>query len=142
MEKNKGGRPRLFDTPEELEAKAQEYFTEKECQEKPFTIAGLCYHLGFSDRKALTEYVKYDGFSDTVKRIRLKIEEQKNELLLCGHGSATGVIFDLKNNHNWKDKVETDLTSAGEKLQSIPVHTFVSTQAKKEDEDNETNDRN
>lgn len=107
-EKNKGGRPRLYSSPDEMLEKAEEYFTLKECQEKPFTIAGLCYFLGFEDKESFSNYVNYPEFSRTVKSIRLKIEEQKNELLLCGNGSATGVIFDLKNNHGWKDKSEVD----------------------------------
>ena len=111
---NLGGRPRLFDTPEALQKKADEYFTEKDNKHLPYTVAGLAYHLGFTDRKSLSEYKNYEGFSDTVKRIRLKIEAQKNEMLLSNNRPTAGVKFDLEVNHGWKSATTVNTNLSGE----------------------------
>jgi hypothetical protein len=102
---NKGGRPAKYKTPQALQKAADRYFDKCDKEERPYTIAGLCYDLGFEDRHSLTDQKdRGEGFSATVKRIRLRIEAQKNEMLAMGRGSCTGLIFDLKNNHGWKDK--------------------------------------
>ena len=122
-EGNKGGRPRLFSSPEALQEKADEYYSDCVDREAPLTIQGLVYFMGFDDRHALSEYEKYDGFSSTIKRIRNKIEAQKAENLISAKGNVTGLIFDLKNNHGWKDKRETE-HSGGMKITAIE-HTIV-----------------
>lgn len=100
------GRPRLFDDPIFFEERVEAYFDECDTKKKPYVVAGLCYFLGFHDRHALQEYRKYDGFSATVKRAILRIEANKNEMLFSRDYATAGVIFDLKNNHNWSDKIE------------------------------------
>lgn len=115
-EKEKAGRPRLINSPEELEGKADIYFAECETKSKPPTMAGLVYALGFSDRKALTEYEKYPGFSDTVKRLRLRIEQDRSEKLIGKDTFTPGIIFDLKNNHNWVDKQEVEHSASAQLL--------------------------
>lgn len=94
------GRPLLYDDPLVLEAKIDQYFDQPEL--KVPTIAGLCYFLGFEDRGALAEYEKRDDFSRTVKKARLRIEGDRAERLITGPNTA-GVIFDLTNNHGWKN---------------------------------------
>jgi hypothetical protein len=93
-----------------LAAKIDEYFAERLVAEKPPTIAGLAYFLGFEDRHALNTYEGYDGFSATVKRARSRIEQDRAERLLGRDTFTPGVIFDLKNNHGWKDKTEQELS--------------------------------
>lgn len=107
-----GGRPRLYSDPKQFAERVDAYFTEREVQEdKPPTIAGLAYFLGFSDRHALAEYEGYGPeFSATVKRARLKIEDDRSSRLLGKDTFTPGVIFDLKNNHGWKDKSEQELS--------------------------------
>ena len=105
---NKGGRPRIIKSPKEMQEKADKYFVDREAKEKPPTMAGLCYALGFSDRHALSEYEKYDGFSATVKRLRLRVEQDRNENLIMKESFTPGIIFDLKNNHGWVDKHELE----------------------------------
>lgn len=97
-----GGRPRRYETPDQMEIGIQEYFRASDEAKQPYTMAGLCYALGFEDRGALCAYEVLSEFTSTVKRARLKIEDQKNRLLLSGAPPA-GAIFDLKNNHGWKD---------------------------------------
>lgn len=108
-EKNKGGRPRIFSSPEEMQEKIDHYFNEIVTSINPPTVAGLSFHLGFSDRHTLTEYAKYPEFSATVKRAKLQIEMFLEKRLLWD-GPVVGPIFNLKNNFGWKDKVETENT--------------------------------
>lgn len=104
--KGPGGRPRLFPDPEAFAEKADAYFKALEGSGKPPTMAGLCLFMGFDDRDSFTRYETYgDAFSRTVKRARLRIEADRNERLLDRQDFTAGVIFDLKNNHGWKDKV-------------------------------------
>lgn len=73
------------------------------------TLAGLCLHLGFDDRESFSHYDSYGGeFSRTVKRARLVIEEDRNQRL--ANPACTGVIFDLKHNHGWTDKSQSELS--------------------------------
>jgi len=96
------GRPPLYDDPLVMEAKIDQYFDDLE-KGKPPTVAGLCYFLGFSDRGALSEYEKREGFSRTVKSARLRIEVDRSERLISSGTPTAGIIFDLTNNHNWKN---------------------------------------
>ena len=97
-----GGRPRIFSTPEELEALGNEYFADRDAAEKPYTIAGLAYHLGFLSRSTIYSYEdRKDKFSDIIKRFRVRIESQREEAL--SYGNVAGSIFWLKN-HGWKDE--------------------------------------
>ena len=108
------GRPRMFNDPVYFEERVDAYFDHCEKKNKHPVVAGLCYFLGFHDRHALQEYRKYDGFSATVKRALLRIEAHKNEMLFERDYSTAGVIFDLKNNHNWSDKIEHGEMTPGE----------------------------
>lgn len=147
MSENLGGRPLKFKTPEELQQKIDAYFAEcdphiieqeyiEEKREKgilisqevktkkvmskqiPYTITGLANALD-TTRETLLDYEERDGFSDTIKRAKVKIENFV-ELSLFG-GNATGPIFNLKNNYGWKDKTEQE--NSGE--QKIIVETRV-----------------
>lgn len=101
----KTGRPRLYPDPEAFAVATDEYF---ETAKLP-TMAGLCFHLGFEDREGFTRYEGYgDAFSRTVKRARLRMEADRHERLLDKADFTPGVIFDLKNNHGWKDKTEQE----------------------------------
>ncbi len=102
-------RPRKFNKVGEMEKAIKGYFKKQERRDKPYTIQGLCLALGFNSRKSLLNYEGYTDDSDieflhTIKEARLKVEENKVEGLISGEYSASGVIFDLKNNHDHKDK--------------------------------------
>lgn len=128
---NLGGRPRLFETADELQKSIDEYFNEGVKKRKvtvgkppktsvieiPIpTITGLCYYLGFESRQSFYDYEKEDGFSYTVKRARLFIEQEYEEQLQIGN--TVGAIFALKN-MGWIDKTQTDFTSGGESISPI-----------------------
>jgi len=122
---NKGGRPALFKSPEELQSKIDEYFNGG-AHKRTFitlsgpvelaqtTICGLAYFLGFSSRQSLLDYEKNIEFSDIIKTARLRIEMNYEELLL--DKSPTGAIFALKN-MGWTDKQEIDHTGIPEKIE-------------------------
>ena len=99
-----GGRPPFYNNPDDMQVKIEDYFTTYEAMERPFTVIGLAYHLGFADTQTLNEYGKKEEFSVTVKRAKARIEQGKNEMLLSGKGNTIGLIFDLKNNHGWRDR--------------------------------------
>jgi hypothetical protein len=107
----KDGRPRLWPSAKAFAAKIDAYFEGQKTDGKPPTIAGLCYFLGFSDKQALTTYEGYgEDFSLPVKKARLRIEQDRSERLLGKDTFTPGVIFDLKNNHGWKDTSQQEVT--------------------------------
>lgn len=97
------GRPRIYDTPDELEKAVNQYFDETDYQD--ITITGLAFHLGFESRQSFYDYEKNEAFSYIIKRARLRVEMQYE--LRLGNQSPTGAIFALKN-MGWKDKQEVE----------------------------------
>lgn len=107
---SKVGRPRLYDSPEAFDAKVEEYARYCEQKEEPVTWTGLALYLGFSSRQSIDEYLKYSGFSDSVKRAKAFVEWHYEKRL---HGnSPTGAIFALKN-FGWHDKTEISAPDDG-----------------------------
>ena len=121
------GRPRIFDTPEQMQAAIDDYFescwgiieitkgegenrtTEtRRVQERPYTIMGLALALNMC-RETLCDYAKNGTFSDIVKRAKQTVELAVEEQLIAGK-NATGPIFWLKNHAGYKDKTETELS--------------------------------
>lgn len=100
---NTGGAPRKYETPEDLEARCDEYF--KFCietKENP-KITGLALFLGFCDRQSLFDYEKLKEFSCIIKRAKLGVESHYEDgLNTFKYG---GSVFALKN-MGWKDQQE------------------------------------
>ena len=111
---NKGGRPRLYNSPEDFDAKVLEYHQYCKAEQEPVTWTGLALYLGFSSRQSIDEYAKYDGFSDSVKKAKTLVEWEYEKRLI--QGQPAGPIFALKN-MGWSDKQEIDHTTQGEKMQ-------------------------
>ena len=109
-EPNKGGRPPKFESPEQFWDLAQLYFDKCTLEEQPMTITGLALSLG-TTRETLMDYEKKDGFSDTVKLCKARVEEYAEKMLYLGK-SAAGPIFHLKN-MGWSDKTETEMYGKG-----------------------------
>ena len=59
---NNGGRPPIYETPQELEEKINEYFDSLGENDKP-TITGLCLYCGFACRDSFYDYQKNEEFS-------------------------------------------------------------------------------
>jgi len=104
--------PRSFATIQELKESVTAYLLERKAAELPLTVLSFCVYCDIC-RDTFAEYAKgeYDdedgNYSDTLKKLKDKIEADKQDGLLTGKYNATGAIFDLKNNHGWKDKFET-----------------------------------
>lgn len=77
------------------------------------TISGLAVYLDTS-RETLLNYEEREEFFDTIKRAKQTIEAMTESLLLNGGAQPAGVIFNLKNNWGWKDKVEQEITGGAD----------------------------
>lgn len=132
MNGNKGGRPPMYKTKEEIQKKIDQYF--EECKgellkdadgnimtdkygapiiigAKPPTITGLALALGFNSRQALLNYQGREEFNDTITRAKAKVERYAEERLFDKDG-ANGAKFSLANNfEGWKEKqqIEADV---------------------------------
>ena len=133
-EKNKGGRPPMYKTVEEIQEKIDEYF--KECEGtqlfdkdgnpmidkygnpimygvKPLTITGLALALGFTSRQALLNYQDKAQFVDTITRAKAKVEQYAEERLFDKDGS-NGAKFSLANNfEGWREKQQIEADVSG-----------------------------
>ena len=101
----KVGRPKAFKSVKEVEEKINAYFNYCEEKEKPYTMSGLAYYLGI-DRKTLLNYSKNEEYFHTIKKARDKVQMQLEENALSNKANPTFTIFNLKNNFDWKDKIE------------------------------------
>lgn len=125
------GRPAKYDTAFELQEEIERYFKEGvktktyvlgppnaryEVTIEVPTITGLCRFLGFESRQSFYDYEKRDGFSYTIKRARLFIEQHYEEMLQTGN--IVGAIFALKN-FDWTDKQILDHTTRGKEIQQF-----------------------
>lgn len=107
------GRPRLYQDEKAFTDAVEAYFSSCETDGRRPTLSGLSYDLGFDDRETFSNYASYgDGFSRTVKRAKLRIGDWLEQRLTNKDTFTPGIIFDLKNNHGWKDKTEQELTGA------------------------------
>ena len=128
---NKGGRPGLFASADDLQTKIDEYFNGGANKRKIpiglttveipyYTICGLAYYLGFSSRQSLLDYEKREEYSDIIKKARLRIEMAYEECLM--DKSPTGAIFALKN-MGWSDRSEVDHNVNVSQLPNIIIKT-------------------
>ena len=101
----KVGRPRAFNSVEELESKINDYFEYCNKENKPYTMSGLAYYLDV-DRKTIVNYTKDEEYFPTIKKARDRVQMQLEENALLNKGNPTFTIFNLKNNFDWKDKIE------------------------------------
>lgn len=131
------GRPRIWTSIEQMQIDIQEYFTDcithkvtkYDEQGQPYevtvpqipTLEGLALLVGI-DRRTLYNYSKeegYEAFFPTLKKAKDYILAFKTDSLVNGRGSLPGLIFDLKNNHGFVDKQETDITTGGQPIQQV-----------------------
>ena len=101
----KAGRPRAFKNAEEVKSKIDAYFNYCEEKEKPYTMSGLAYYLEI-DRRTLLNYSKNEEFFPLIKKARDRVQMQLEENALSNKANPTFTIFNLKNNFDWKDKIE------------------------------------
>lgn len=94
------GRPRIFETPEDMRIAIQEYFDKTPPEE--WMVTGLALVIGTS-KDVFADYAKREGYAEIVRQAR-SIVEHAYEKRLIKHGRS-GDIFALKN-FDWKDKTE------------------------------------
>ena len=103
------GRPRNIKTPQAFDRLADKYFDQCKLEKRRPTLTGLILALGLSSRQSLDEYLNYEGFSDSVKRAKLRIEAEYEERL--GENNPAGAIFALKN-FGWTDRREVEYSGS------------------------------
>ena len=117
-EKHAGGRPRKFKTVAEMDEAIEAYFLVCDARTmevvtrngdlinvrrpEPYTTQGLAVALDLTT-KSLLDYEERDEFCSTIKKAKSRVEANKVVHMLDGDGYGAGYIFDLKNNHGWKD---------------------------------------
>lgn len=126
-EKKAVGRPRVFNSQEELEQKIMEYWQRCEQNNKPYTLSGLALWIGV-DRKTLYNYSEKDEFFPTIKKAKDIVEASMEERALTGENNVTFSIFALKNNFGWRDKQEIE--HSGET--SVNVNTNMTEEERKQ----------
>ena len=96
------GRPRKYETVEELDEVISAYFAE--CLENDLhpTVTGLAFALDL-DRRSLNNYQGREEFFPTIKRAKNAVETYIEQTLMGGKATA-GAIFNLKNNFGWIDE--------------------------------------
>lgn len=104
-------RPKLYDNVEKLEKDINEYFKMCDKKDKPYTMSGLALALNMS-RQSVINYSNDDKFFDTIKKARQRVEAQLEENALMNKYNPTFTIFNLKNNFNWKDKQEHEISNS------------------------------
>ena len=112
------GRPKLYNSVEELEKDISDYFKMCDKKDKPYTMSGLALALDM-DRKTLINYSKDEEFFHTIKNARQRVEAQLEENALFNKANPTFTIFNLKNNFNWKDKHEHEISNSEETNQQL-----------------------
>ncbi len=108
------GRPRILQSPEQLDALVDEYAQQCRDKDEPLTLTGLILYIGLSSRSALNNYESRPGFLDSVKRAKLLIENGY-EVDLRKTGNPAGSIFALKN-MGWSDRQEFEVRGLLHKL--------------------------
>ena len=119
FKKNLGGRPPIYNEPEELLGPAYKYFDKCKIDGTMPTIAGLANSLNMT-RKTLHDYGKKEEFCYTVNRLRTIVEEKWENALIGGGG---GAIFWNKVNAGYDDRsiLEQKLTiDTGKIIAYIP----------------------
>lgn len=118
---DKGGRPPMYKSTEEIQGKIQEYFnnfiseTPNPALGKRPTVTGLALFLGFESRQSLYDYKKNKPeFTYIIKRATLAIEMNYEQML--DSKSVAGSIFALKN-MGWMDR--KDITSGGKPIKNV-----------------------
>ena len=84
------------------------------------TMAGLAYYLGFADPQSIKDMRKRSPlFTEVFARFKLFLQHERNERLILSGKQVAGIIFDLKNNHQWTDKQEIEFTATPELIAQL-----------------------
>ena len=134
-EKLKTGPKPKYGSPQNLQKMIDAYFnvcdageTIQQCDKSgkvteytrkiPYTIPGLAYHLGYANKQAIWDLrykCKDPQIAEIASRATLKIESQRNQMMLCAQNTR-GYEFDLKCNFKWVDKTQLEIGLNPEQL--------------------------
>lgn len=98
-------------TRSKLEAKVNAYFDRIKKKKLTPSMTGLALELGCT-RKNIIDYQETDEYGDILQTAKLRCENYLEEKMINGT-PPTGLIFILKNNYGWNDKVEIDNKISG-----------------------------
>lgn len=118
------GRPKKLTSPEKLIETYEEYL--KSCFNHVEEVASagkvveikkpripVLWHFLSSclqmTRETWNQYRKDPIFSDAIMRIDEDIISRKYSAMVNGEGNVSGLMFDFRVNHNWRDKQEIDM---------------------------------
>lgn len=125
-ERGKGGRPRKYETAEELQEGIKKYLlyiAEKNAAGVALIpdVEGLALFLGVS-RSTLYEWQnsRPGEFSDTLKRTLNAIAAAKKQLALMGKIPPLVFATDFNNNHGYTQQQNIEITAA-RKLEQLPT---------------------
>jgi hypothetical protein len=110
---------RIWKTPEELKRRVNKYFKDCIAFGRPFTTSGLALSLGTSRRTLLNYKDKYNYEFHSIIQAAKQLCETYAEESLFMNSSAAGVIFNLKNNHQWIDEQTIKHSGLGKLLEEI-----------------------
>lgn len=96
MDKRTVGKPRTFNSVQELQEKIDEFYEYCEARELPLSIERLATFLEV-DRKTIYNYEKRDEYFHTIQTVRQRIMADLMEKGLTGAINSTFGIFCLKN---------------------------------------------
>jgi len=111
---NKGGRPRLYDTPQDFDAKVDEYY--QYCRThptEPLALYGLILFMGFSDYSNFYRYSKFEGFSQSVARARSLVKYGYERNMLLTKNTAAGRVLAAMDAANFNPTVMVDPNAQG-----------------------------
>jgi hypothetical protein len=111
----KVGRPLQFKNAKVMQKAIDAYFLECKTQDKPTTIQGLALSLDL-DRNEILNYQGRKEFTSTVKRAKEMIQNDVETRLLAGKGQVVGQIFWLKNNANYRDNQQLEVSGMDQTL--------------------------
>ena len=106
-----------YKKPKDIEKMAEQYFLEQESQNKPCSIAGISYYLGFSDKSQFLDLEKIEEFAPIINRIKLRMESQAIDMLTDKSYATTGVIFNLKCSFGYSDKASSSKDDMADLMQ-------------------------
>lgn len=94
----------------------------------PPTVSGLCHYLGI-DRSTWQNYASaklHPEMRELTARAKTRFEAYLEEQLLTREKNVQGIIFNLQNNYDWRQKTEMELgdktrRSVAEQSQNLNV---------------------
>ncbi len=109
-----GGRPRLYESPEQFNEAVDTYYQACISHREPLTLTGMCLHMGFSGRQALFNYATYEGFLDAVTRARTLVEYGYEKVVIMDKNNAAARLLScIGGDDFWNPATKIDVDHLG-----------------------------